>query len=82
MPYLSISKFAKLIGVTPQCLRNWDKSGLLKPHHTTESGFRYYIQEQANAFLNIQTRTIATPITVGYCRVSSNKQKDVGSRLV
>ena len=76
MSYLSISKFAKLIGVTPQCLRNWDKSGLLKPHHTTESGYRYYTQEQANAYLKIQTRTTDEPITIGYCRVSSNKQKD------
>ena len=75
MPYLSISKFAKLVGVTPQCLRNWDKDGRLKPHHTTQSGYRYYTQEQANAYLRIQTRK-DNPITIGYCRVSSNIQKD------
>ena len=75
MPYLSISKFAELIGVTPQCLRNWDKDGRLKPHHITESGYRYYTHEQANGYLKIQTLP-DEPVTIGYCRVSSNKQKD------
>jgi predicted site-specific integrase-resolvase len=81
MPYLSISKFAQLVGVTPQCLRNWDREGRLKPHHVTLSGYRYYTQEQANAYLKIQTR-IREPVTIGYCRVSSNKQKDDLERQV
>lgn len=81
MPYLSISKFAQLVGVTPQCLRNWDREGHLKPHHVTLSGYRYYTQEQANAYLKIQTR-IREPVTIGYCRVSSNKQKDDLERQV
>ena len=75
MPYLSISKFAELIGVTPQCLRNWDRDGRLKPHHVTESGYRYYTLEQANGYLKIQNSP-DEPVTIGYCRVSSNKQKD------
>jgi predicted site-specific integrase-resolvase len=75
MPYFSISRFAALIGVTPQCLRNWDRDGRLKPHHVTESGYRYYTLEQANGYLKIQARP-DEPITIGYCRVSSNKQKD------
>ncbi|WP_303697213.1 MerR family DNA-binding transcriptional regulator, partial [Mitsuokella jalaludinii] len=27
MKYYTINKFAKIIGVTPQTLRNWDRSG-------------------------------------------------------
>ncbi|MED4313065.1 MerR family transcriptional regulator [Heyndrickxia coagulans] len=34
MRYYSIHEFSKLINRTPQTLRNWDKSGKLKPHHT------------------------------------------------
>ncbi|MFC3783141.1 MerR family DNA-binding transcriptional regulator, partial [Bacillus chungangensis] len=46
MKYYSIGEFAKLIGKTTQTLRNWDKRGVFKPHHVTESGYRYYSQEQ------------------------------------
>ena len=79
MRYFTINKFAKIVGVTPQTLRNWDKSGKLKPHHTAENGYRYYSEEQLNQVLQIKPkpRTI-----VGYCRVSSPKQKDDLERQV
>ena len=72
--YYSIHQFSQLINVTPQTLRNWDKSNKLKPHHTTSNGYRYYSHEQLNQVLNIKTKK--ERITIGYCRVSSNKQKD------
>lgn len=71
--YYSIRSFAKILGVTPQTLRNWDKSGKLKPHHTMQNGYRYYSNEQLNNIANIQE---SDRITIGYCRVSSYKQKD------
>ena len=46
MKYYSIGQFTKLIGKTNQALRNWDKNGTSEPHHTTESGYRYYSEEQ------------------------------------
>ncbi|MGL6229408.1 MAG: MerR family DNA-binding transcriptional regulator, partial [Culicoidibacterales bacterium] len=36
MKYYSIAQTSKLLGVTAQTLRNWDRSGKLKPHHTSE----------------------------------------------
>jgi len=71
--YFTINKFSKIVGVTPQTLRNWDKDGKLKPHHTTESGYRYYSEEQLNQVLNIKQKNKKV---IGYCRVSSPKQKD------
>ena len=71
--YYSIRNFSKILGVTPQTLRNWDKSGKLKPHHTTQSGYRYYSSEQLANITNVQG---IDRITIGYCRVSSHKQKD------
>ena len=71
--YYSIRAFAKILGVTPQTLRNWDKSGKLKPHHTASNGYRYYSQEQLSNITKIQG---IDRITIGYCRVSSHKQKD------
>ena len=38
----SINKFSKLIGVTPQTLRNWEKEGKLIPVKKSANGYRYY----------------------------------------
>lgn len=76
MEYLSIGEFAKKIGVTIQTLRNWDKTGKLKPNHVSKSGFRYYSHEQLNSFLGLKKISKKEKIVIGYCRVSSNKQKD------
>ncbi len=76
MKYYSIGKFAKLIGKTTQTLRNWDREGTLKPHHIANSGYRYYSQEQLNYFLGLKQEKQLNKKTIGYCRVSSHKQKD------
>lgn len=79
MKYYSIAETSKLLNVTSQTLRNWDKSGKLKPHHTTDSGYRYYSQEQLNRILGIKDTRRKV---IGYCRVSSHKQKDDLDRQV
>ena len=76
MKFYSIGQFSKLIGKTNQTLRNWDKDGTLKPHHVSESGYRYYSQEQLNHFLGLKQEVQLNKKTIGYCRVSSDKQKD------
>lgn len=78
--YYSIHEFSKILGVSAQTLRNWDKNGKLHPHHTTASGYRYYSQEQLNEVLHIKPKN--ERITIGYCRVSSKKQKDDLERQV
>ena len=74
MKYYSIGEFAKLIAKTQQTLRNWDKSGYLKPAYIAPSGFRYYSDEQLNQILGINKK-ITNKKVIGYCRVSSQKQK-------
>ena len=82
MKYYSIGKFAELIGVTRQTLRNWDKTGKLKPSHTGKSGYRYYSQQQLQNYLGFKGVNTVKRKVVGYCRVSSNKQKDVLERQI
>lgn len=72
--YYSINKFSKILGISAQTLRNWDANGKLHPHHTSSNGYRYYSHEQLNQVLNIKPNL--DRIVIGYCRVSSNKQKD------
>lgn len=72
--YYSINEFSKILGVSAQTLRNWDANGKLHPHHTSSNGYRYYSHEQLNQVMNIKPNL--DRIVIGYCRVSSNKQKD------
>ena len=72
--YYSINKFSKILGVSAQTLRNGDKKVKLHPHHTSSNGYRYYSHEQLNQVMNIKPNL--DRIVIGYCRVSSNKQKD------
>jgi len=76
MKYYSIGQFAKLTNKTTQTLRNWDKNGVLKPHHVAASGYRYYSQEQLNHYLGLKGEKPKDRKVIGYCRVSGNKQKD------
>jgi predicted site-specific integrase-resolvase len=70
----SIGEFAKKIGVTIQTLRDWDKSGKLKPAYRSKGNHRYYSEDQLNEIL--QKRVPNDRINVGYIRVSANHQKD------
>lgn len=75
MELYSIGKFAEKIGVSVQTLRNWDSSGKLKPAKVTDGGTRYYSDSQLRKYLNEPVFKVPRVI-IGYCRVSSHKQKD------
>ena len=38
--YYSINEFSKILGVSAETLRNWNKNGKLHPHHTSSNGYR------------------------------------------
>lgn len=78
--YYSIREFSNILGVSAQTLRNWDKNGKLHPHHTSSNGYRYYSHEQLNQVMNVKPNLDRK--IIGYCRVSSNKQKDDLERQV
>ena len=71
--FYSIREVTECLGVTAQTLRNWDRSGKLHPHHTSGNGYRYYSEEQINQIIY---KTKQKRMVIGYCRVSSKKQKD------
>lgn len=80
MKLYGIGEFAKLLGVTQQTLRKWDKRGKLKPHYVSNSRYRYYSQAQLNELM--RKKEPVQRIVVGYARVSSPKQKDDLERQV
>ena len=49
--YLTIKETARLVGVTPLTLRNWDKSGKLRAYRNPINNYRVYKAEEINLFL-------------------------------
>ena len=68
----SIGKFAKMIGMSPDTLRNWEKKKKLIPLRT-EGNQRRYTIEQYNHIMQIKENK---RISIGYCRIFAKHQKD------
>ena len=49
--YLTIKEAAKLLGVTPLTLRNWEKKGKLIPYRHPINNYRLYTPEQIRLLL-------------------------------
>jgi len=49
---LTISEAARLLGVSAQTLRRWDKAGVLQNNRINETGFRYYSESDLEQFVN------------------------------
>ncbi|MBU3922640.1 MerR family DNA-binding transcriptional regulator [Patescibacteria group bacterium] len=49
--YYTIKQAAKLIGVTPLTLRNWDNNGKLKAYRHPVNNYRVYKTQQIELFL-------------------------------
>ena len=76
MKYYSIGEFSELIGKSQQTLRLWHKKNIFIPNHITEGGTRYYSHQQYLDFLKLNNNYTPIKKIIGYCRISSHKQKD------
>ncbi len=68
---IKIGEAAKLLGVSVQTLRKWERTGELTPDRKSQGGTRYY---QLDRLLGV--RDVETDLTIAYARVSSHDQKD------
>lgn len=59
--YLTVNEFARRIGVHPETVRAWEKTGICLPHHRTPGGHRRYTEDQVQILL----RSRASLITEG-----------------
>lgn len=75
MVLMSIGKFAKELGVTPEHVRTMHRTGEVIPARISEKGTRYYSEEQLRGLKNNQTSQRDEKV-VAYCRVSTKSQKD------
>ena len=75
MVLMSIGKFAKELGVTPEHVRTMHRTGEVIPTRISEKGTRYYSEEQLRDLKNSRTPQREEKV-VAYCRVSTKFQKD------
>lgn len=77
MKVITINKAKKILLVSGQTIRNWEKNKKLIPCKKSANGYRYYYEQDIFDLLKKQEKII-----IGYCRVSSNKQKDDLNRQI
>ncbi len=67
-----IGEFAKRVGKSPSTIRRWEQEGKIQPKRHP-SGQRYFDESDVRRVLGMPQ---SNRLTVVYCRVSSNGQKD------
>ena len=50
--YLTVGEAAEVLGVSRATLRNWDRTGKLKPRRHPQNGYRIYLHEDLQAVLS------------------------------
>ncbi len=68
---IKVGEAAKILGVTVQTLRRWERSGQLLPDKKTEGGTRYY---DLDRLVGVSSKE--STLTYAYARVSSHDQKE------
>ena len=69
--FIKIGEASKILGVTAQTLRRWERSGQLLPDRISEGGTRYYDIEKLTGKISKEST-----LTFAYARVSSHDQKE------
>lgn len=70
---MRIGEFSELVGVSRSTLRRMEQEGTLIPAYT--KNHRYYTEEQAVQFTR-NPKQEKDKLVIGYCRVSTQSQKD------
>ncbi len=74
MSIYKVGEFAGKVGVSISTLQRWDRTNVLKSRRTPTNQ-RYYTDEDLNKVLNLEEGAKTQRKNVGYCRVSTQKEK-------
>ncbi len=74
MTIYKVGEFSEKVGVSISTLQRWDRTDVLKSRRTPTNQ-RYYTDEDLNKVLNLESETESKRKNVGYCRVSTQGQK-------
>ena len=79
MKYYSAKTVTKILGVTAQTLRNWDKENKLKPTYVKSNGYRYYSEELILAYTQ-EKKTKKNLNVIGYIRVYKENEIELSKQ--
>jgi predicted site-specific integrase-resolvase len=79
MKYYSAKTVTKILGVTAQTLRNWDKENKLKPTYVKSNGYRYYSEESILAYTQ-ERKTKKNLNVIGYTRVYKENETELSKQ--
>ena len=79
MKYYSAKTVTKILGVTAQTLRNWDKVNKLKPTYVKSNGYRYYSEESILAYTQ-ERKTKKNLNVIGYTRVYKENETELSKQ--
>ena len=79
MKYYSAKTVTKILGVTAQTLRNWDKEDKLKPTYVKSNGYRYYSEESILAYTQ-ERKTKKNLNVIGYTRVYKENEIELSKQ--
>ena len=79
MKYYSAKTVTKILGVTAQTLRNWDKENKLKPTYVKSNGYRYYSEESILAYTQ-ERKTKKNLNVIGYTRVYKENEIELSKQ--
>ena len=79
MKYYSAKTVTKILGVTAQTLRNWDKKNKLKPTYVKSNGYRYYSEESILAYTQ-ERKTKKNLNVIGYTRVYKENEIELSKQ--
>ena len=79
MKYYSAKTVTKILGVTAQTLRNWDKEDKLKPTYVKSNGYRYYSEESILAYTQ-ERKTKKNLNVIGYVRVYKENENELNEQ--
>ena len=79
MKYYSAKTVTKILGVTAQTLRNWDKENKLKPTYVKSNGYRYYSEELILAYTQ-ERKTKKNLNVIGYTRVYKENEIELSKQ--
>ena len=74
MSIYKVGEFAEKVGVSISTLQRWDRTNVLKSRRTPTNQ-RYYTDEDLNKVLNLEGEAKTQRKNVGYCRASTQKEK-------
>ena len=80
MKYVSAKTVTKMLGVTAQTVRNWDRTGVLEPAYVKNNGYRYYTEDSILAFTQERKYKKDLDVVI-YARVCEGKEAELDAQV-